>query len=86
MAVIGPVLAVNSERVGGLLFKKKRVINPERERMNEEAIALVEAATVGLESEEPVADVEGAVDRLVEQAMMQSDDDAPPGRRRDPEY
>jgi monovalent cation:H+ antiporter-2, CPA2 family len=86
MAIIGPVLAVNSEKVGAALFKRKRVANPERDRTNEEAIALVEAATVGLENEEPVAEIESAVDRLVEQAMMQSDDDAPPERRRDPEY
>ena len=86
MAIIGPVLAVNSEKLGNAMFKRKRVANPERDRMNEEAIALVEAATVGLEPEEPVAEVESAIDRLVEQAMMQSDDDAPAERRRDPEY
>lgn len=86
MAIIGPVLAVNSEKLGTVLFTKKRVANPERDRMNEEAIALVEAATVGLENEEPVEEIESAVDRLVEQAMMQSDDDAPTERRRDPEY
>ena len=85
MAVIGPVLAVNSEKLGNAMFKKKKVANPERDRMNEEAIALVEAATVGLAPEEPVADVDGAVDRLVEQAMLQSDDDGPQ-RERDPEY
>ncbi len=85
MAVIGPVLAVNSEKLGAAMFKKKKVVNPERDRMNEEAIALVEAATAGLEPEQPVGDVEGAVDRLVEQAMQQSDDDAPK-RERDPEY
>jgi len=85
MAVIGPVLAVNSEKLGNAMFKKKKVANPERDRMNEEAIALVEAATVGLAPEEPVADVDGAVDRLVEQAMLQSDDDGP-HRERDPEY
>jgi len=85
MAIIGPVLAVNSEKLGSAMFKKKKIANPERDRMNEEAIALVEAATVGLEPEEPVADVESAVDRLVEQAMQQSDDDAP-RRERDPEY
>jgi len=85
MAIIGPVLAVNSEKLGSAMFKKKKVVDPDRDRMNEEAIALVEAATVGLEPEEPVADVESAVDRLVEQAMQQSDDDAP-RRQRDPEY
>ena len=84
MAVIGPVLAVNSEKLGNAMFKKKRA-NPARDRMNEEAIALVEAATADLEVEEPKAEVETAVDRLVEQAMQQSDDDGPK-RERDPEY
>ena len=85
MAVIGPVLAVNSEKVGSRLFKKKVVANPERDRMNLEAIALVEAATSDLEVEQPKAEVDTAVDRLVEQAMLQSDDDGTT-RERDPEY
>lgn len=86
MAVIGPVLAVNSEKLGNSLFRKKRVATPERDRMNVEAIALVEAATAGLVPEQPVAEVESAVDRLVEQAMQQSDDETPAERQRDPEY
>jgi len=85
MAVIGPVLAVNSEKVGARMFKKKVVANPERDRMNLEAIALVEAATSDLEVEQPKAEVDTAVDRLVEQAMLQSDDDGTT-RERDPEY
>lgn len=86
MAVIGPVLAVNSEKLGAALFPNKQVKNIERDRMNDEAIALVEAATADLEVEKPKVEVESAVDRLVEQAMQQSDDDTRPRRERDPEY
>jgi monovalent cation:H+ antiporter-2, CPA2 family len=85
MAVIGPVLAVNSEKLGGLLFTPKKAAPEARDRSAEEAIALVEAATEGLPTSEPVLEVETVVDRLREQAMQQSDEDAP-RRERDPEY
>jgi CPA2 family monovalent cation:H+ antiporter-2 len=85
MAVIGPVLAVNSERFGALVFRTKKKAKVERDLAAEEAIALVEAATENLEPQRPV-DVDEQVDRLVEQAMQQSDDMAPPRRERDPEY
>lgn len=65
MAIIGPILAVNSERLGARMFpKKKRVVTPERDRMRAEGIALVEAATAGLESSTH-ADVEDAVAQYV---------------------
>jgi CPA2 family monovalent cation:H+ antiporter-2 len=80
MAVMGPILAANSERIGAVVLRtKKKAKKPERDPMLAEEIALVEAATAGLDSEPaPVAD--GAVDRLVEQAMEQSDQ---PVRRED---
>jgi monovalent cation:H+ antiporter-2, CPA2 family len=92
MAVIGPVLAVNSEKLGGLLFRQKKSAPTARDRSSEEAIALVEAATGEIATDddapyelaEPEVEFE-PVDRLVEQAMQQSDDDAP-RRKRDPEY
>lgn len=93
MAVIGPILTVNSERFGNAVFaKKKRAPEKvvERDRITEENIALVEAATASLEASVPEEETEIAVDRLVEQAMQQSDEDSPTtgssGRQRDPEY
>jgi CPA2 family monovalent cation:H+ antiporter-2 len=55
MSVFGPILASNSERIGGFILgtkrKKARAAESrertERERMNQEAIALVAAATAG---------------------------------------
>lgn len=47
MAIMGPILAVNSERIGAVILrtnKKKAVVNQSRERMRAESIALVEAA------------------------------------------
>ncbi|MEP6479572.1 MAG: cation:proton antiporter [Rhodoglobus sp.] len=99
MAVAGPLLAVNSEKIGAAIFrtKKKPVRSAEEERMRAENIALMEAATSGLESEEPGADEEQvvelgpivapppqSVDRLREQASQQSDEQFE--RKRDPEY
>jgi len=97
MSIVGPVLAANSERVGAILFRKKRVVAPpRRDAMNDEAIALVEAATAGQESDpngdtdvdevdvEKSDDLADATDRLIEQAMSQSDEQTE--RKRDPEY
>ncbi|MFZ2964939.1 MAG: cation:proton antiporter, partial [Rhodoglobus sp.] len=89
MAVVGPILAVNSERIGGLLFPAKRIAaSPERERMREEGIALVEAATAGQSASEPneefAAAVQDEVEQISEQAAQQSDEIGE--RRRDPEY
>ncbi len=101
MAIIGPLLALNSERIGAVIFptKKKRGRSADNERMRSETIALMEAATSGLQSEEPGADdhdvelkparevssvVEEPTDRLAEQASQQSDERF--GRKRDPEY
>ncbi|MEP6482251.1 MAG: cation:proton antiporter [Rhodoglobus sp.] len=51
MAIVGPVLAVNSERLGSVLFrtrgKKNAVPLVERDRSRAEGIALVEAVTRG---------------------------------------
>jgi CPA2 family monovalent cation:H+ antiporter-2 len=98
MSVIAPVLAANSERAGAVLFGRKRRVQPsaQRESMSEENFALVEAATSGLDSvpygetevdtvepdDEP--EVATAADRLIEQAMSQSDEQTE--RKRDPEY
>lgn len=102
MAIIGPVLAVNSEKAGAALFggrrkkKKAALQRAERDSTSDESIALVEAATTGLESV-PYGDTDieeldtdqpdeivTAADRLIEQLAKQSDDQ--PERMRDPEY
>jgi CPA2 family monovalent cation:H+ antiporter-2 len=86
MSIIGPLLAVNSEKLGVLVFRKKQPAPAKpRDQMSEENIALVEAATANLEPSEPEPETLTAVDRVVEQAMQQSDD-FPTQRQRDPEY
>jgi len=67
MAVLGPLFAANSERLGGLLRRRGRrrsaaVRNP----MHEEEIALVDAAT----DDDPER-TRTAIDRMVEQAMRE---------------
>ena len=94
MAIVGPVLAVNSEKIGKVVFgttRKKVVADTDRDRMRAEEIALVEAAMNGEdvpESAIPDDTVEqyptGPVDPVEEQAAQQSD--ARAERKRDPEY
>jgi CPA2 family monovalent cation:H+ antiporter-2 len=102
MAIVGPILAVNSERLGELLFgsRKKRAATAERDRVRDEGIALVEAATSGqLPGEEDVDDDRGLFDPVAAleaiapearpdtvegQAAQQSDEVF--DRKRDPEY
>lgn len=93
MAIVGPILAVNSEKIGRFVFRRKPVTtaNPERDRMRAEDIALVEAAMSGAEL--PPAKIADDVvetypteplDPIEQQASQQSD--ASPIRQRDPEY
>ena len=91
LAVIGPILAVNSERIGARLFPPRRAAaDPERDLSRAEGIALVEAATAGQAPGDPIDDVEDAADRvddadpIADQASQQSDTFGE--RRRDPEY
>jgi len=64
MAVAGPILAANSERIGAMILRAGPSRRRERKQrhapMIDEEIALVDAATAD-------------VDRLVEQAMLQQD-------------
>ena len=95
MAIIGPVLAVNSEKIGRLLSRTPRsAAAPERDRMRAEDIALVEAAMAGTPVSEsaipddaieryPITD-DDEFDPLAEQAAQQSDQVTE--RKRDPEY
>jgi CPA2 family monovalent cation:H+ antiporter-2 len=95
MAIIGPILAVNSEKIGARIFppkKKSLSKQAEHERMADENIALVEAALDGRELPatdddlfDPDDDDAFAADPVAEQAAQQSDAEKP-GRQRDPEY
>jgi CPA2 family monovalent cation:H+ antiporter-2 len=94
MAIVGPILAVNSEKIGRVVFRRRtrRVANPERDRMRAEEIALVESVMAGNEVPEPAIPdevveqypTEPARDAVEEQAAQQSD--AVAERKRDPEY
>ncbi|MGO4592946.1 cation:proton antiporter [Leifsonia sp. 2TAF2] len=83
MAVIGPILAANSEKIGAMILRS----GPKRERkrkkaardpMLDEEIALVEAATADFDAPAErrntgADETQQAVDRIVEQAMQQRD-------------
>jgi CPA2 family monovalent cation:H+ antiporter-2 len=99
MAVIGPILAVNSEKIGAAVFAPRKAVSAaaleaerDRSRERDENIALVEATLAGdIPSRaetvvlEPEADLEfDEVDEAARQAALQSDEQA--ARRRDPEY
>ena len=92
MAIIGPILAVNSEKIGRRVFRSRLQKSPARDRMRDEDIALVEAAMAGDDPPEPriaddVTEVypdSVAADPHTEQASQQSDEIFE--RKRDPEY
>jgi monovalent cation:H+ antiporter-2, CPA2 family len=92
MAVVGPILAVNSEKIGRLVFRtRSKAADPDRDRMRAEEIALVEAVMSGdpvPEATLPDEVIEvyptGPLDPIEEQAAQQSD--AQYERKRDPEY
>lgn len=82
MAVLGPILAANSEKIGAMILRsgssKRRDRRKKRDPMLDEEIALVEAATADLDSDtrrddRSAGDTREAVDRIVEQAMQQQD-------------
>ncbi|KQR53865.1 potassium transporter [Leifsonia sp. Leaf336] len=82
MAVLGPILAANSEKIGGMILRsgssKRRDRRKKRDPVLDEGIALVEAVTADLDSDarrddRSAADTRDAVDRIVEQAMQQQD-------------
>jgi CPA2 family monovalent cation:H+ antiporter-2 len=91
MAIIGPILAANSEKIGAMILRsgpsrrRERKKTKKREPMLDEEIALVEAATADLDSDarratESVDETQRAVDRMVERAMQ---DDTSGERERD---
>ncbi|MDN4597418.1 cation:proton antiporter [Leifsonia virtsii] len=90
MAVLGPILAANSERIGAMILRtgpKRRRERKKKTRdpMLDEEIALVEAATADLDSDArregtSADETRQAVDRIVERAMQ---DDLSGERERD---
>ena len=98
MALVGPVLAVNSEKIGRVVFRSRltKAAQPGRDRMGAEDIALVEAAMSGKDVPESrdediftdrdsVSDGDPvSADPHAEQASQQSDEQFE--RKRDPEY
>lgn len=89
MAIVGPVLAVNSERIGRLL---RRPSAPERSRTVEEQaeLAIAEAAMAGADEGEEIViadpDRAPAGQEGREGAAPGREPNAPPERERDPEY
>ncbi|MGG7464552.1 MULTISPECIES: cation:proton antiporter [unclassified Plantibacter] len=94
MAIMGPIVAGQSERIGAFVLRTGKPTRKQRREQREqqakphdpmldEEIALVEATED--DADEPVTESEqAAIDRLVEQAMNQTDD--PPPRKREPDY
>ncbi|MET1042728.1 MAG: cation:proton antiporter [Microbacteriaceae bacterium] len=90
MSVIGPLMAVNSERIGGWVGA------PGRKKKQQEAVKAAAEREAALTGEQPVpgpvatgrseaeAPAKGRIDSTVERAMKQGDEQAT--RERDPEY
>jgi CPA2 family monovalent cation:H+ antiporter-2 len=82
MAVLGPLFAANSERIGAVLLRGRRPVpHKTNSPIQDEEIALVEAATAGQRAGDEDEDGEedqqtrDAIDRVVEEAMRQAGSD-----------
>ncbi|MEO7016909.1 MAG: cation:proton antiporter, partial [Leifsonia sp.] len=77
MAVLGPMLAANSEKIGAMILRtgksKKPAAHKSRDPMFDEEIALVEAASADFDRRAGSGESRQAIDRVVEQAMQQQD-------------
>ncbi|HEV7185659.1 MAG TPA: cation:proton antiporter [Leifsonia sp.] len=77
MAVLGPMLAANSEKIGAMILRtgksKKPAAQKNRDPMFDEEIALVEAASADFDRRAGSGDSRQAIDPVVEQAMQQQD-------------
>jgi CPA2 family monovalent cation:H+ antiporter-2 len=82
MAIIGPVLAVNSERLGALGSRARRSERVDADRDREFALAEM-AMAGGLDDDEPALEI--AADEFPE-LPTPADPDSRPPRERDPEY
>jgi CPA2 family monovalent cation:H+ antiporter-2 len=79
MAILGPVLTANSERIGAALIRPRRRSQKQRDPVLDEEIDLVDAVSKG-QVPETDGDDDGEpsradLDRVIEQAMRQTDSD-----------
>ncbi|MET1051666.1 MAG: cation:proton antiporter [Mycetocola sp.] len=82
MSVMGPLLASNSEKIGSAVLRKNKP-QPRRETpARSEEIALVEAAT----AEPSGRESDLSLERIIEQAMNQTDNSAQERPKRDDDY
>jgi CPA2 family monovalent cation:H+ antiporter-2 len=101
MAIVGPILAVNSERIGGIFGRRRRRIatSPNVDVEREAELALAEAAMSGddlpeafeiaageLSEEEAAVTADAAVETDTEPIADVEPVDRDDTRRRDPEY
>jgi CPA2 family monovalent cation:H+ antiporter-2 len=86
MAIIGPVIAVNSERIGSRVFRPRRGTRPAADEVRDHDFALAEAVMSDLPGDEAAALEIAAGETPAEVAEVSGgvDDDLP--RKPDPEY
>jgi CPA2 family monovalent cation:H+ antiporter-2 len=86
MAIIGPVIAVNSERIGARVFRPRRRITRAADDARDHDFAVAEAAMSGAPGDDTAA-LEVAAGEPVDFAEVSGgvEDDVPP-REPDPEY
>ncbi len=73
MAIIGPILAVNSERAGAILFRRgRRTRTAVSNRISAENIALVEATSAGLQTGDADQELEQELDREALEAARET--------------
>jgi CPA2 family monovalent cation:H+ antiporter-2 len=80
MAIVGPILAVNSERAGAVIFRSRRRTARAEDHDRDHDFALAEAAMAGEPLDEAVA-----LEIAADEAPPDAADDAG-SRERDPEY
>ncbi len=86
MAIIGPIIAVNSERIGTRVFPPRRSLRPTPDEARDHDFALAEAAMSGPSGDDTAALEIAAGETPVEVAEVSGgvEDDVP--RKPDPEY
>lgn len=81
MAVVGPVIAVNSERIGARLFRRRKRLPPVIDPLRDHEFAIAEAAMAGVDGDDTAAHEVAAGEKpavAVESPAVE--------KERDPEY